>query len=199
MRDCSNVTMRERLPELLHDRLPADARAEVQRHLEGCADCRAELEILRHVRAITRAPSVDVAGIVSALPAYASTRTSRRAYLWRAAAAVVLLAGGAAIAVSVARRDDRSTRAPAVAEVPAPTPAVVVARTPAQAPATDSAPRTGGGKSVATSKVNELGVGDGLHDLTDKELRTLLADFESLEAVTPTETEVVPPGVERRG
>jgi hypothetical protein len=190
--------MRERLPELLHDRLPADARAELLRHLELCADCRAELEILRHVRAISRTPQVDVARIVSALPSYASvgsTRRGFRAYAWRAAAAVLLLAGGAAIAVSVARRVDRSSAPPAVAEVPAPTPPVVAARVPARAP--DSVTRHNA--TVATPKANELGVGEGLHDLTDSELRSLLADLENLEAVTPTETEVVPPGVERRG
>src|SRR5437867_705160 len=117
MRDCLNVTMRERLPDLLHEALPADARAEVERHLEVCADCRAELEILRHVRAVSHAPRIDVARIVAALPAYHSARTKDRGvrwYAWRAAAAIVLLAGSAVLPLRIAQRDDHSNRAPIV-------------------------------------------------------------------------------------
>jgi anti-sigma factor RsiW len=198
MRDCWNVTIRERLPELLHDRLPPDARVEVERHLEVCADCRAELEILRHVRAIGRAPAVDVARIVAALPAYRSVQRARssRRYAWLAAAAVVLLAGGAAIAVTLGRRDIVAPSAPVAVETPAVAPAPVAqGSTPLRL--NDSARNARA--VVASAKGNELGVGEGLHDLTDSELRALLADLESLEAVTPTETEVVPPAVERRG
>ena len=70
MTDCTNVLMRERLPDLLHERLDAAARAEVQAHLAACAECAAELTLLREARrAMQRVPVVDVARIVAALPA----------------------------------------------------------------------------------------------------------------------------------
>src|SRR5687768_18590158 len=69
MTDCTNVLVRERLPELLHERLDAVARAEVQAHLGACAECAAELTLLREARrSMQRVPVVDVARIVAALP-----------------------------------------------------------------------------------------------------------------------------------
>ena len=69
MTDCTNVLMRERLPDLLHERLDAVARAEVQAHLAACAECAAELTLLREVQwSMRQVPQVDVARIVAALP-----------------------------------------------------------------------------------------------------------------------------------
>jgi anti-sigma factor RsiW len=69
MTDCTNVLVRERLPDLLHERLDAVSRAEVQAHLAACAECAAELTLLREARrAMQRVPAVDVARIVAALP-----------------------------------------------------------------------------------------------------------------------------------
>ena len=51
MNDCSNAEIRDRLPDLLHERLDASARATVAAHVADCADCREELELLRDVRA----------------------------------------------------------------------------------------------------------------------------------------------------
>lgn len=69
MTDCTNVEVRERLPELLHDALAAEAAAAVQEHLIACEPCSAELALLRDARrAMARVPTVDVARIVAALP-----------------------------------------------------------------------------------------------------------------------------------
>ena len=69
MTDCSNVEMRELLPDLLHDRLDAASRAVAQAHVAACEECAAELELLRRAQlAMRRAPAVDVARIVAALP-----------------------------------------------------------------------------------------------------------------------------------
>src|ERR1043165_8137988 len=101
MNDCSNAEIRDRLPDLLHDRLDARARAEVVAHVEACADCRAELELLRSARAMfaAQAPRVDVGRIVQALPTRAQTR--RRSWVnWRVAAVVTfLVVGGGSVAV----------------------------------------------------------------------------------------------------
>src|SRR5262245_6555376 len=105
MNDCVNAEMRDRLPELLHDRLPANVRAELVAHVAACADCREELELLRALRSVLGgpAPRVDVASIVSALPRAPSQLRprSRRTWAdWRIAAAITVLAvGGSSVAL----------------------------------------------------------------------------------------------------
>ncbi len=112
MSDCSNAEIRDLLPELLHDRLDAPTRARVLAHVNGCADCRSELELLRSMRgALERGvPRVDVDRIVAALPSPASagSRRQRRVWSdWRIAAAVTfLVAGGTSLAVLRNARDD---------------------------------------------------------------------------------------------
>lgn len=71
MTDCPNVEMRELLPELLHDALPAAERGRVEAHLATCEMCAAELAVLREARramARVRVPAIDTARIVAALP-----------------------------------------------------------------------------------------------------------------------------------
>lgn len=100
MNDCSNVRIREALPDLLHGRLDEITRRRVVSHLETCADCRAELDVLRDVRAVllAGAPRIDDQRILRAIAPY---RTSVRVVPWwqAAAAAVVLLVGGATVGV----------------------------------------------------------------------------------------------------
>ena len=45
----------------------------------------------------------------------------------------------------------------------------------------------------------ELAVGEMFHDLTDADLRALLDELRSLEALTPLEAEIVLPAVSRGG
>jgi len=198
MRDCANVAMRDLLPDLLHDRLPAALRAEVTAHVAGCADCRAELAILRSVVAMSVVPRVDAARIAAALPSYRATSRWRRLVVspaFRIAAAIALLVGGAGVIAVVARQRDAKSpedmvqaplpksSAPAVplstSVPPAATPEVAV--TPAPKPRT-SPPGPA-----------ELALGESFHDLTDSELRALLAEMERFEAMTPSETEIVVP------
>jgi len=112
MFDCAIVEMRERLPELAAGALDAATRARVEAHVAACADCAAELETLRLVRAAyTNAPVVDVRRIVSALPhPPAVSRTAshagppvRRWMDWRIAAALTMITVGG-LSVAVARR-----------------------------------------------------------------------------------------------
>lgn len=98
MNDCSNVTMREMLPDLLNDRLPAVTRAEVEAHVESCADCRAELELLRRIRAAAATPRIDAARIAAGIAPYRRPSvwaTAARSWPLRAAAAVILVVGSA--------------------------------------------------------------------------------------------------------
>ncbi len=156
MNDCMNAEVRDRLPELLHERLDAAERASVLAHVEMCVDCRAELELLRNTRAmmVARTPRVDVNYVVQALPkSYARVARltpHRRVWAdWRVAAAVTLLvAGGTSMAVL-----NRGA-----ASVPATTPSAIVAPvaaapgTTAPAPTTVAQTPTPGESAPAASK-----------------------------------------------
>ncbi len=70
MTDCSRDDIRDLLPDLVHDQLDAAERARVQQHLADCADCVAELELLRSMRATAFAtPEVNVDRIAAAVRA----------------------------------------------------------------------------------------------------------------------------------
>src|SRR4051812_14999429 len=103
MTDCPNGDVRDLLPDLLHDRLAPDVRREVEAHVAGCEDCRAELALLGAMRStLRRAPAVDVATIAAAIPPYRAPM--RRSWArWQAAAAVLLLAGGTSIVMVESR------------------------------------------------------------------------------------------------
>lgn len=191
MRDCTNVEMRELLPELMHDRLPADAHARLSAHLATCAECQAELELLRRVRAAVPAPRVDVAGIASRLPAYRSRGVFGHPLRWAIAAGLVAVAGGSALLMRRApvERPVASASVGVDSPVTPPAAATVVASRGTTTGATTPRPRTA-----------DLAVSETLADLSDLELRTLLAEMAKFEAMTSSETDVVvAPAVKRGG
>jgi len=195
MRECANGEMRDLLPDLLHDRLTAELRIVVQAHVDGCADCRAELAILRRVMAINVAPRVDASRIAAAVPPYRGQSAWGRAAnspLVRIAAAILLLAGAAAVITNAAGRSRPPEPVPQTVQAPV-SPANVE---PAPVP---TAPPRGPTTGVAHRAPMELAVGESFHDLSDAELRTLLEELGKLEAVTSTETEAVAPSLGRGG
>src|SRR4051812_30226413 len=107
MNDCPNAEIRDRLPDLLHDRLDESERAVVNAHVGTCADCSGELELLRgmHGMLTARAPHIDVASVVAALPKaparHARPMRPRRSWSdWRIAAAITMVvAGGSSVLV----------------------------------------------------------------------------------------------------
>src|SRR6185295_1657559 len=153
MNDCSNADIRDQLPDLLHDRLTVSARAVVLAHVEGCTDCRDELELLRGVRGalVAQTPRVDIAYIVGALPkapartTAPSVATKRRWADWRVAAAItVLVAGGSSVAIlnraPGVPNAELAARAVEVADTPTATPSVVSSTTTPSAASAKSAP-----------------------------------------------------------
>src|SRR5450759_5088733 len=98
MRDCPDGAIRDLLPDFVHETLPAAERARVERHVAACADCTAEVELIRSARAafVAIAPAVDVARIVASLPGAPSPSRRASASLapWRVAAAFALVALG---------------------------------------------------------------------------------------------------------
>ena len=104
MNDCQDIEIREALPELVRGGLSAVARARVQQHLEQCADCMAELAIIRAVLSTSAAPRVDVARIVAAVPAYRrKTSSMRNVYLELAAACLIGAVGISTLVVHNSR------------------------------------------------------------------------------------------------
>jgi hypothetical protein len=178
MNDCLNADMRDRLPDLLSDRLPASERAEVVAHVAACADCREELELLRALRSMfsASAPRVDVASIVSALPKAPSQLRprSRRTWAdWRIAAAVTVLAvGGSSVALI-----NRTTH-------------VTPVRIDAASPSADSA-ATPSDTSQDGEPSGGLGMSGHLADLDDAQLQALINEIENMKAVPITEPEPV--------
>lgn len=155
MRDCSNGEVRDRLPELMHNRLAGETLVAVRAHVDGCADCRAELALLEQLRSAAAPPRVDGSRIVAKLPRYRAVPAWRRAMhsaQLRAAAAVVLLVGGYAV---VRASGDASVATP---------------------------PATAKAQAVTA---HELEIGDSFQGLTDSDLAAMVEEVGKLEAVTP--------------
>jgi hypothetical protein len=191
MTDCPNGDIRDLLPDLLHGRLGAAKRAEVEAHVRDCADCRDELELLRDMRVALRpAPAVDVGAIVTSIPPYrapARQVSSRSWGGWRIAAAITLLAAGGT-SVAVARhgttvRTDSAQVATMREFDSLPGNAHVAVTVEPPVVGSSSTPET-----ATPNAARELAFAGGtIGDLDDSELSTLIDDVGSLRAVTPPE------------
>ena len=221
MSDCSNADIRDLLPDLLHDRLDAHTRARAVAHVQDCADCRSELELLRSLRGSfdRGTPRVDVDRVVAALPLPSSTRRSTRRPVWSdwriAAAVTFFVAGGTSLAVIHDMRDDRSDSAASpiareataaasetTTHVDSPATAVAAARPASHESSTVSHPRPvtapvaspSGTQTVASTDDQGASVGIGnsrIGDLNERQLKSLLNQIDRLEATPSTEPEPV--------
>jgi anti-sigma factor RsiW len=191
--------MRDRLPDLLHERLEASARAAVAAHVNECADCRAELALLRQVRVsltsgIVGVDTVAIARTVVARTAPRPTSAARGARWadWRlAAAVVVLVVGGASVATVYARHGTpndsaRGSQAVIAAVPPVDTVAPLSARA-----AVDTAQHTTIAEATVPKASAELAAAGDVSQLSESELRTLLGDLDTIEAVPSTDPEPV--------
>lgn len=182
MTDCSNVEMRELLPDLVSGTLSRMERARVEQHLTDCADCTQELGILRGVFALRpAAPSVDVASIVAALPRPAVQRRRHAGWQrWRVAAAIGVLAIGG-LSWQVARNGGITLSGEAqvgdsIMQV---------------ASSIDSGMSHASASAVAGDMptVREVAVSfGGLGDYTDEELQEILDRLEQWDGVTSAES-----------
>lgn len=174
MSDCQVVEIREQLPEYLHGRLEATARARVDAHLLTCADCAAELSLLRTVReALSQAPTVDVGAVVRALPRPPKRRTRvvRSVTMLQLAAALSFVSLGA-VSLAVARAFFGEE------------PVVLVA---------DSAVHGDSAWPGAAAAVG-ISFGGGVGDLADEDLENLLSAVETIDALPPAEPAELPAG-----
>lgn len=161
MGECERVDVRDLLPELLDDDGSRRELAPARDHAAACDACRAELALLREVRAAARVPRIDLERIAAAVPGYRPApvwRRAARAPLMRMAAAVVLMAGLGSLLVpdspDPALRDTVASHA--------------------------SVPAT-----------SEFGIGTPFGDLSESDLRDLLRELGDYEAVTPADADVI--------
>ena len=175
MSDCLNVEVRDRLPELLNSALGADERRRVEAHVAACAECAAELELLRLARSTARGvrvPAIDVAAIVAALPRAAAERArpaGANRTMWRIAATLTFVALGVLSLASVRRYFGGATGDSTAAVTPP------VAAAADSAPA--DTPRTGRGGATSA-----LTAGGGVADLDDADLEALIGALDRVEA-----------------
>ena len=191
MTDCSSAEMRDRLPDLLHERLDPSARAAVMAHVADCQDCDLEFALLREARVAISSGIrvVDVTTIarivVERAPTARTLPASRTRWLdWRIAASVLFLAIGGASIVRLRGRGDVATQPLAPVSVEGPSPAVDVSA----APAPESVASTSVGSPAQAAELSAAG---GVNDLSDSDLRALVDDLQTLDALPPTDAEPV--------
>ncbi len=194
MTDCSNVEMRERLPELLHDALSGAERAEVEAHLASCSDCAKEFALLQAARrtlSAVRVPVLDTAAIAAALPrprvAPAARPIARRAStLFRLAAAISFISiGGISVAVA---RSYMGQGAPTSIDSLLTGSGATGQGIPAIAANVDDP------SSASSANSRVLRVHPSISALDDADLESLLGELDTLEAAPLAEPETTPGG-----
>lgn len=190
--DCSNIEMRELLPDFLHDALSPAERARVEAHLATCAECAAEHALLKSARramAGLRVPRVDTAGIVAALPRpmpaaeHRRTVARRSPMLFRLAAAITFISLGG-ISVAIARTY--------FGEAPVTT--VDSVMTWRSDPALGAPTLARADTPRAASPAAGLSVHPSINDLGDADLESLLGELDLIEAAPLAEPESTPGG-----
>ena len=197
MNDCVNTEARDALPDLLHGRLSELDTATMRAHVESCADCRAELAIMREARdSLAIVPRMSAAAIAAAIPPYAGASVVRsaptRASNWnrpmtiRIAVATALVAIGG-WAFSLTRGNDAVRQTASTTAVTAPAPKVAAPVTPSPAIITDE------GSTVPSeeTEVASLSLVGSTADLTDADLEKLVAELDGMESLPSAEPQTI--------
>lgn len=196
MADCSNVEIRELLPERAGSALSVADTARVEAHLAACDLCTSELALIHSARRALRvSPTIDVRRIRTAVlsattapsrPQLVSSRGSGAATHrgprlrwvgWKTAAAIAIAAAGAgSFAVwSSANESGTTPNGGAVTTAQSTGDASLpAAHSTVPSPVTVAA-------SLPTAP-GELGVAGGLTDLSDGDLQALLGDLSGADA-----------------
>jgi|ERR671914_1020073 anti-sigma factor RsiW len=192
MSDCTNLEIRDLLPDLARGALSGQSLVAVEQHLATCASCRAELALLQKARQLLgAAPAVNTARIAAAVVRADPARRvpsisppSRKA--WLLAASVAVLAASAALVTSRVTTSGDSDLSPLVITVDDPDTAAPDASAPAEriAPATRPPGHA------------ELVVGGGVSELADADLESLLRVLEGLDGQIDVEPAPLLPLVE---
>ncbi len=183
MRDCPDGVMRDLLPVYAAGRLGAEQHAAVEGHLAACAECRAELELIRAVIRAYAVPVPDAAVIAAHIRPRRRVTGSvpfHRQPLWRVAATATLMIAASATYVAVRSGGGGPRAIPDSA-------ARLVAGVDASRPDTGATPVTAAPLATGTS----VRLGVSLADLTDAQLEALLAAMEGIEGNVLADPEVM--------
>jgi anti-sigma factor RsiW len=179
MNKCSELDIKEMLPDLLHGKLDADARVRVEAHIASCGECAEELEVLRTVKsAAVFIPAIDVDSVVRQIPPYrtivpvveAPARPRPRLVSWLVAASLVavVLGGGSLLMIQ---------KAPTVGPVAAVEREPAIATTPVERE-----------PAISTTPVpHALALASAVDGLSDNNLQQLMNDMNSFDALPVTE------------
>ncbi len=204
MSDCMNTDVRDALPDLIHGRLDGVNTATMNAHVESCADCRAEMALLKSIReSAPLVPPMNIERIAAAVGSYGGApalshalarHPARRSWsygLTAALAAVVFVIG--AITLN-GRGVDRGSAPTAVATnitVGNSDAAPGHAATAIASPAVVTEELRPSVKSAAEAQVASLSFVGGTQDLTDAELETLLSEMDTMEGMPAAEPQSV--------
>ena len=203
MSDCTNLEMRDALPDVARGALGGASLVAVESHLATCASCRAELAIVRTAHAaLSRTPSVDTARIVAAVARSSAVRRDATAAVaqarrrrasrfatptrraWLAAASVVAIVGAAILGSTMDREPGSGGLPPVVVQTEEPVRAAPDPLEPTDPTPPRSAPRV------------ELVMGGGVSDLADADLESLLDVLDDVDAELDVEPAVLLPVLE---
>lgn len=213
MNECVSAEMRDAFPDLIHGSLDAARAANVEAHAASCAECRAELDLLRVVVAsATKAPAMDIGRIAAALPTPtrqglllhqggrqpAGSRKLQTVWsrpLLRAAATVAIVtAGGLSLLVGRDALSPERQARPSATGVATAAHATAAAPITVTAPASDVAPQQAVARHLASAAALSL-VGE-VQDLTDEHLATLLSEMDRMDAIPGVEPEAISPAID---
>jgi hypothetical protein len=186
MNDCTNLDIRDLLPEFARGALRGASLATVEQHLATCASCRAELTLVRNAQAVLGVtPPFDAARISSAVVRSGTARQIGRQRVWLAAASVAAIAAAATLVTSLTRTSATSDLASPIATVEEPVVETPILPSPQRGPTTTHEDRR-----------VELVLGSGLNDLADADLESLLGALEGFDAHVDVEPAPVLPLLE---
>ena len=186
MNECTELDIRELLPDLLHGKLDADARARVEAHVASCAECAEELEVLRTVKsAAVFIPAIDVDSVVRQIPPYraivpvaqAPARSRLVSWLVAASLLVVVLGGGSLLMIQ-----RQPTVSPVATVDHSALPVGVSTQTNKASGVASNVP--GPSTKQAT---HALALASNVEGLSDNSLRQLMNDMNDFDALPATE------------
>jgi anti-sigma factor RsiW len=111
MTDCPNAEIRDLLPDLVHGTLAGATRLRVEQHVGSCAECAAEVALIRRARTVLSrgVPSLDAERIAARIPTFSRAVARRHSpMMLRIAASIVLVALGATTFEVVRRQQGMS-------------------------------------------------------------------------------------------
>lgn len=184
MNDCVNGDIRDVLPELVNGTLPAGDVARVQEHVRVCAECAAEVELLRAARAAMRlAPAMDTARIASAV----RSSTAQRLAVRRSPAARIARFAGLSLVAVIGALGIWSVRgsSPAASNQPASNQPAAAAVSPSVQPVTPAQARPAEARPGRAPV--QLVLGGDVSQLRDDDLLALLSEVGALEAIPAEE------------